>query len=83
LKRLVAGGGARGDRRERRAGRVLEDPNEVAAITRDPHDNYVVALGRKAGAEAIVTGDRYLLDRPGLEPPAIDARAACELLSLL
>lgn len=36
-----------------------------------------------SGAEAIVSGDKDLLDRPGLEPPAIDARGACKLLGLL
>ena len=53
-----------------------------SAILRDPDDDYLVALARGAGAEAIVSGDRDLLDHPGLEPPAIDARRACELLGL-
>jgi len=44
---------------------------------------YLVALARDAGAEALVSGDKDLLDHPGLEPVAIDAREACELLGLL
>jgi hypothetical protein len=30
-----------------------------------------------------VTGDRDLLEHPGLKPPAIGSRAACELLGLI
>lgn len=33
-------------------------------------------------AHAIVTGDRDLLDHPGLNPPALNVRAACDLLGL-
>ena len=60
-----------------------ENPSRVEALLRDPDDDYLVALARQAGAEAIVTGDRDLLDHPGLTPPAIDARGGCELLGLL
>lgn len=63
-------------------GVMLEDPVEVEAILRDPDDDYLVALARAAGAEAIVSGDGHLLDHVGLEPPAISPRAACELLGL-
>jgi putative PIN family toxin of toxin-antitoxin system len=65
------------------AGTVLEDPVEVEAILRDPEDNYLVALAREACAEAIVSGDGHLLDHAGLEPPALSAREACELLGLI
>lgn len=65
------------------AASVLPDPEEIEPLLRDPADDYLVALAREAGAEAIVSGDRDLLDHPGLVPPAIDARAACELLGLL
>jgi hypothetical protein len=30
-----------------------------------------------------VSGDKHLLDHPGLEPGAINAREACELLGLI
>lgn len=59
-----------------------EDPAEVEAVLRDPDDDYLLALAREAEAGAIVTGDRDLLDHAGLKPPAINARAACELLEL-
>lgn len=60
-----------------------EDPKEIAALLRDPNDDYLVALARESGADAIVTGDHDLLDHPGLEPQALDARAACKLLGLI
>jgi putative PIN family toxin of toxin-antitoxin system len=60
-----------------------EDPEEIAALLRDPNDDYLVALARESGADAIVTGDHDLLDHPGLEPQALDARAACKLLGLI
>jgi uncharacterized protein len=60
-----------------------KDPKEIAAVLRDPDDDYLVALARGSGADAIVTGDRDLLDHPGLKPKALDARAACKLLGLI
>ena len=65
------------------AGTILDDPIDVEGVLRDPKDDYLLALAREAGAEAIVSGDRHLLDHPGLEPRAINAREACELLGLI
>lgn len=65
------------------AATVRKDPKEVKAILRDPKDDYLLALAREAGAEAIVSGDKHLLDHAGLEPQAINAREACELLGLI
>ena len=65
------------------AGTVLDDPIDVEAILRDPEDDYLLALARQAGAEAIVSGDKHLLDHAGLAPPAVSAREACELLGLI
>jgi putative PIN family toxin of toxin-antitoxin system len=45
---------------------VLPDPIEPQPILRDPRDDYLVALARAAAADAIVTGDRDLLDHDGL-----------------
>lgn len=64
------------------ASTILEDPAQVTPLLRDPDDDYLVTLARTAEAEAIITGDRDLLDHPGLQPPAIDARTACELIGL-
>ena len=62
---------------------VLADPTDAPALIRDPDDDYLVALARGAGAEMIVSGDKDLLDHPGLEPPVLNARDACRLLRLL
>lgn len=59
------------------------DPREIVALLRDPDDDYLLALARNAKANAIVTGDRDLLDHPGLTPRPLDSRAACRLLGLI
>jgi putative PIN family toxin of toxin-antitoxin system len=62
---------------------MLTDPKQTTAVLRDPKDDYLVALARSAKADFIVTGDKDLLEHIGLEPPAINARNACELLGLI
>jgi putative PIN family toxin of toxin-antitoxin system len=62
---------------------VLADPTDTLRLLRDPDDDYLVALARDAGAEMIVSGDKDLLDHPGLEPPVLIARDACQVLRLL
>jgi putative PIN family toxin of toxin-antitoxin system len=61
---------------------VFPNPESPKTVLRDPNDDFLVALAVVASAHAIVTGDRDLLDHPELRPPAIDARAGCELLGL-
>ncbi len=61
---------------------ILPDPARPAAVLRDPTDDYLVALAKASGSVAIVSGDRDLLDHEGLEPPAMSARAACNLLGI-
>jgi uncharacterized protein len=61
---------------------VLPDPVSPPRVVRDAGDDYLVALARAAGADAIVTGDRDLLDHEGLDPPALTPRQACEQLGL-
>lgn len=61
---------------------VLPDPVSPPRVVRDAGDDYLVALARAAGADAIVTGDRDLLDHVGLDPPAVTPREACERLGL-
>lgn len=60
-----------------------ENPTKIELVLRDPDDDYLIALAREADAEAIVTGDRDLLDHAGLQPAAINARGACDLLGLI
>lgn len=62
---------------------ILPDPVAPPPVLRDPEDDYLVALAGSAEADAIVTGDRDLLDHVGLEPPAVTPRAACERLGLI
>lgn len=62
---------------------LVADPVDPEPFLRDPDDDYLVALARETNAAAIVTGDKDLLDHPGLQPPAIDARTACEQLGLI
>lgn len=54
------------------AATVLGDPLAPERVLRDPHDDFLVALARPAGAEAIVTRDLDLLEQ-------ITARMACDL----
>jgi putative PIN family toxin of toxin-antitoxin system len=58
---------------------ALEDPNDPPAVTRDPEDDYLVALARAASAHFIVSGDRDLLEAD-VRPPVLTPR---ELLRLL
>lgn len=49
---------------------MAADPAGRPAATRDPHDDYLVALARGEGVDAIVSGDRDLLEA-GLDDPAV------------
>lgn len=44
---------------------------EVVAVTRDPDDDYLVALAQQTRADYLVSGDGDLLDLEGNEPPRI------------
>jgi putative PIN family toxin of toxin-antitoxin system len=55
----------------RRIADVVADPVSVASHTRDPDDDYLVALAREHGADYIVTGDKDLLEWPEQRPPVI------------
>lgn len=66
----------------RAAADMLPDPVAPPAVVRDPRDDYLVALARAAQVDAIITGDRDLLDHEDLEPPALTPRAACERFGL-
>ncbi len=41
---------------------LAQDPTDVPPATRDPDDDYLVALARAAGAQIIVSSDRDLLE---------------------
>ena len=42
------------------------DPQDRPPVTRDPGDDYLVALVHACGADCLVSGDRDLLDAAGL-----------------
>lgn len=50
---------------------LVEDPADVVAVTRDPGDDYLVALAVAHGADYIVTGDKDLLEWAGQLPPVV------------
>ncbi len=60
----------------------LRDPRDPPSVLRDPSDDYLVALALTCRAHAIVSSDKDLLEHPGLHPPALSPRGACELLGL-
>lgn len=53
----------------------LEDPDKPPRISSDPDDDYLLALATAAGADAIVSGDRHLLE---LENPPVPVQRARE-----
>ncbi len=63
----------------RRVAETVADPQEIQAATRDPDDDYLVALARTHAADFIVTGDKDLLEWQEQRPPVI-APAAFERL---
>jgi putative PIN family toxin of toxin-antitoxin system len=77
-----------GDDRARRYLRDLRimtncvlDPIDIGTHTRDPNDDYLVALARDHNADYIVTGDKDLLEWPEQRPPAVTPAAFETLLT--
>lgn len=65
----------------RRIAHLVDDPVSIDAATRDPNDDYLVALARQHDADYIVTGDKDLLEWDDQVPPAITPAAFEDLLS--
>ena len=59
---------------------LVADPGEVLPLTRDPEDDYLIALARIHGAEYIVSGDRDLLEWEEQRPPVVTPAAFAALL---
>jgi uncharacterized protein len=57
------------------------DPQAVSPITRDPKDDYLIALAREAAVDAIVSGDADLLVLEGIEPPILSPVSLIEELA--
>lgn len=50
---------------------LVNDPEEVTAETRDPNDDYLIALARAHDVDAIVSGDKDLLEWEEQRPPVM------------
>lgn len=68
-------------RRMRVVATVVPDPRDVVASTRDPKDDYLVALAVRESADAIVTGDRDLLEADFAEPVVWSPREAADRIA--
>jgi len=63
-----------------RCGDRLPDPTAPRRASRDPNDDYLVALAKSAGVRALVSGDRDLTEMPDADPPVLTPRQAVEAL---
>lgn len=59
---------------------MADDPPDPPSVTRDPGDDYLVALAVAAGADALVSGDRDLTDLTGAGVTVLTPRALVEHL---
>jgi len=50
---------------------LVDDPDEVQTETRDPNDDYLIALARAQDVDAIVSGDKDLLEWEEQRPPVM------------
>jgi putative PIN family toxin of toxin-antitoxin system len=59
---------------------MAEDPSDPPSVTRDPGDDYLVALAVAAGADALVSGDRDLTDLTGTGVTVLTPRGLIDQL---
>jgi hypothetical protein len=57
------------------------DPVVEPGLTRDPNDDFIVALAQRTQAGCIVSGDRDLLGQVDLRPPVLSPARFCDLLA--
>lgn len=50
---------------------LVDDPTEVQTETRDPNDDYLIALARTHDVEVIVSGDKDLLEWKAQGPSVV------------
>lgn len=67
--------------RIRRHATVADDPGSVPAVTRDPGDDYIVALASGYDVDAIVSLDLDLLDAGLQDPPVWTPRQLADKLA--
>lgn len=59
---------------------VVQDPGDVARVSKDPNDDYLVALAVSVSG-ILVSGDQHLLDLDQLEPRVLRPREFLESVS--
>ncbi len=57
---------------------TIDDPASAVRLTRDPDDDYLVALAQASSADFVVSGDRDLVELAGVDPPVLRPRNALE-----
>jgi putative PIN family toxin of toxin-antitoxin system len=62
------------------AAELEQDPPEVPPVTRDPKDDYLVALAISTGVDALVSGDDDLVQ---LAAPPVNVRTPRSLLDAI
>jgi predicted nucleic acid-binding protein len=67
--------------RVRRHAIVVADPADAPSATRDRADDYLVALARHEAVDALISGDRDLLEAKLETPPVWTPRALAERLA--
>jgi uncharacterized protein len=67
--------------RVQRHAAIVADPADVPSTTRDRADDYLVALARREGVDALVSGDRDLIDAELGTPPVWTPRELVERLT--
>ena len=50
---------------------VSNDPTEIERVSRDPNDDYLIAVAREARAHVLVSGDGDLRSIVGNKPPIV------------
>jgi putative PIN family toxin of toxin-antitoxin system len=63
-----------------RYGQAVPDPASVPRASRDPDDDYLVALARAAGVGALVSGDRDLTEMADPDPRILTPAQAVDRL---
>ena len=63
-----------------RSAMTFENPLITEGISRDPDDDYLVALARAASADHLVSGDRDLTSLATASPPVLSPAAFLRLL---
>jgi uncharacterized protein len=61
---------------------VVREPAVAVGVTRDPKDDYLVALALAVGADLLVSGDRDLIEAGLVKPVVVTPRDAVERLRL-